>query len=69
VPASLTGATVAVRALPPLVRVGVVGCGYWGSKHARVLAGIGDVSAEVEIVAAALADALDDLGTPSRRAA
>src|SRR4029077_15237114 len=25
------------------VRIGVVGCGYWGSKHVRVLHGIQDV--------------------------
>lgn len=28
----------------PPVRVGVVGCGYWGSKHVRVLHGLGAVS-------------------------
>ena len=29
------------------VRVGILGCGYWGSKHARVLAatvGVGEFS-------------------------
>ncbi len=26
------------------VRIGVVGCGYWGSKHVRVLSGLGNVS-------------------------
>jgi predicted dehydrogenase len=31
------------------VRVGILGCGYWGSKHARVLAGIPEVSEVVLI--------------------
>jgi predicted dehydrogenase len=31
------------------LRVGVVGCGYWGSKHVRVLHGIPDVSQVVAI--------------------
>jgi len=31
------------------MRVGVVGCGYWGSKHLRVLSNVPDVSAIVGI--------------------
>jgi predicted dehydrogenase len=31
------------------VRVGVVGCGYWGSKHLRVLSGIAGVSGVVGV--------------------
>jgi predicted dehydrogenase len=31
------------------VRVGVVGCGYWGSKHVRVLSGIPEVDQVVAI--------------------
>ena len=31
------------------LRVGVVGCGYWGSKHLRVLQSLGDVSQVVMI--------------------
>lgn len=31
------------------MRIGVVGCGYWGSKHIRVLHGIGEVDQVVAI--------------------
>jgi predicted dehydrogenase len=31
------------------VRIGVVGCGYWGSKHVRVLRGVRNVSEVVLI--------------------
>lgn len=31
------------------LRIGVVGCGYWGSKHVRVLSGIAEVGAVVVI--------------------
>jgi len=31
------------------LRVGVVGCGYWGAKHVRVLSGLGDVDRVVVI--------------------
>jgi predicted dehydrogenase len=34
---------------PTPVKVGVLGCGYWGSKHARVLAGIPEVDEVVLI--------------------
>ncbi len=34
------------------MRIGVVGCGYWGSKHVRVLHGIQDVERVVAIDAA-----------------
>ena len=32
-----------------VVRVGVVGCGYWGSKHVRVLASLSEVSSVIAI--------------------
>jgi len=38
------GAALAARARPGRLRVGVVGCGYWGSKHVRVLAGLAGVA-------------------------
>jgi predicted dehydrogenase len=39
-------------------RIGVVGCGYWGAKHVRVLSGLGDVGGV----------ALIDPSAPSREA-
>jgi predicted dehydrogenase len=40
-----TGAVSMLAAAPVLrgVRVGVIGCGYWGSKHVRVLSGLAGV--------------------------
>lgn len=37
------------RSIRPGLRVGVVGCGYWGSKHIRVLSTVADVAQVVAI--------------------
>lgn len=43
------------------MRIGVVGCGYWGSKHVRVLEGIDEVTSVVAI------DAREERTTALRR--
>jgi predicted dehydrogenase len=45
----LPAAGVGARAAPSGLRIGVLGCGYWGSKHVRVLNGLREVGAVVAI--------------------
>jgi predicted dehydrogenase len=48
-PVDITGRDEQIRHRPSSIRVAVAGCGYWGSKHVRVLNGIPGVS-EVIVV-------------------
>src|SRR3569833_2772262 len=45
----------------PRMRVGVIGCGYWGAKHVRVLSSLPEVSLVVAI------DARPDRTEPLKR--